>query len=223
MKFKKTISILLLSLVSLTAFAEDQIKICEGDGPVGHVKLEYTFVEPGQYKALTMTYGDQDVLENQMSIYNNMGRIIFKSSGGIEFNAFESSDDFYVIGPIVGGRMRTTRGQCRDKIRKFRFELSTLTGVPYVFISKYPYMAFIHLYDEKTAEPLICNVDMDVQRFEVVDEKDNLIFSIHPDCRTNLGGVLSASFNLPAPGEYTLKAIPRDPTFEISSQKITVH
>jgi hypothetical protein len=91
---------------------KDQFTICEGDGAGGYVKLVFYFVGPGQYKALIMNYGSNDVLDNPISVFNHMGYILFRGSQGVKFNAFEYSDDFYVTVPAFGGQLKTIEGKC---------------------------------------------------------------------------------------------------------------
>ncbi len=228
MRFKIGNMIGLICFIGFNAVASDQVTICEGDGAGGHVTLEYHEVEPDHYEALAMTYGGWNVLDNPVAIVNHFrSTIIFSGLGGIDFILNEGGRDFFVTVPAFGGHMKTTDGDCRlkDMEGKFRFEVSTLNGLPFVFSSTGPSIAFIHLYDAATGEQLSCNVDINIQRFEVIDETGSSIFSIIPSCRTNLGGVLSANFAVPRSGRFMLRAIPtsRPGHFENSVQEIVVH
>jgi len=228
MRFKMGAMIGLMCFMGLNAAASDQITICEGNGAGGQVKLEYHEVGPNQYEALVMTYGSNDVLDSPSSIFNHMGFILFRGHNGIEFNIDEFSHDFYVTVPAFGDNLKTTEGKCRLKGMegKFRFEVTTLEGFPISSFSSVNFeTVFVHLYDAATGEQLRCNVDINIQKFEVIDDAGKSIFSVIPMCRTNLGGVLSAYFAIPRSGQFMLKAIPtaRPGHFESSVQEIEVH
>lgn len=113
MKFKIGVFSLLLSFLGVNAFADSSVIVCEGDGAGGHVHLKYHSIGPGQYEALLMTYGGNDILEDPKSVFNHMGFIFFRGSHGIEFNLSEFSSDFSVTVPAFGRRLKTTEGQCR--------------------------------------------------------------------------------------------------------------
>ena len=226
MRFKISLTIGLMCIIGLNAKANDQVTICEGDGAGGHVTLEYHSWGPGQYEASVMTYGSRNVIENPVATVNHLsGLVTFTGLKGIKFIKNEADNEFSVTIPAFGDNMKTTDGKCRLKGMdgKFRFEVSTLNGVPFVFSSTGPSTAFIHLYDAATGEQLKCNVDIDIQRFEVIDENANSIFSLKPDCRTNLGGVLSAYFKVTQAGKFILKAVSSTKDFEDAFQDIVVN
>jgi hypothetical protein len=225
MRFKIKVAMSLICLMGFNASAGDQTTICEGDGGGGHVSLEYHSVGPDQYEALAMNYGGRNVLGNPTAVVNHLdGTIVFTSPTEIEFVLKIGSNDFFVTVPAFGDHLKTTKGTCRLKGMegKFRFEVSTLSGVPFIFSSAGAETAFIHLYDAGTGEQLSCNVDIDIQRFEVLDETGHSVFSVVPSCRTNLGGVLSAYFAVPKAGKFTLKAVSSDASFTDSDQDIIV-
>ena len=125
MKLKMFTSIVLMSFLSLTAFAQEQIMVCEGNGTGGHVKLEYRKVEPGKHQALTMTYGDRDVLDNPTPVLIHAGLSLFKGLNRISFIVSDYTEDFYVTVPAFGDYMKTTEGKCRVKNDR---NYKTITG-----------------------------------------------------------------------------------------------
>lgn len=226
MRLKINVVMSLICLMGFNAQAGDPTIICEGRGAGGDVSLEYHSVGPDQYEASAMTYGSRNVLGDPAAIFNPLENVItFNGLIEIQFVVNKKTNKFFVTVPAFGDHMKTTEGSCRVKGMEgqFRFEVSTLSGAPFIFSSTDARTAFIHLYDASTGEQLRCNVDIDIQRFEVIDGAGQSVISFVPNCRTNLGGVLSAYFAIPKAGHFTLRAVSSDASFIDSNQDIIVN
>jgi hypothetical protein len=223
MTFKIATTIILLSFLGLNAMAQEQVTTCEGDGAGGHVKLVYHFVSPGRYEALTMIYGDRDVLDNPFSAFNHLGHIVLNGSQGITFNAFEYSDDFYVSVPAFGSKIKTTEGKCVTTpatSSQVSFKLKTLDGLLVnSFSSSQPNRVFIHFYDLSTGEELRCGVDIHHISVVIRDVFGAEVTRPFEMCQTNLGGILTAALVFPSGGAYFLSM---KSNLEILSQEVHV-
>jgi hypothetical protein len=100
-----------------SAIAQQHLTICQADGAEGPVKLKYKRNTSGQYEVVSLLYASSDVPPDQVSVTETDGQIVFKKDG-VEFNASESSSDFYVTVPVylsipgVDHRLETARGIC---------------------------------------------------------------------------------------------------------------
>jgi hypothetical protein len=98
------------------------------------------------------------------------------------------------------------------------------TGVPQSFNANQPsYVLRISLSNKDSGEDLKCGVDLDIVQFIAKDESGKTVFSTEPTCRTNLGGVLTATFLFPSAGQFLIYAVPSDPNIDVLPQAITVY
>lgn len=110
----KKIIFVFIILMAKATFAAELVIFCKDDGMGLTANIQYRPFRAGQYEALMMEYAGNNVLKENLSIFNHMGLIDFRGKNGIQFHTFEYSNEFYVTVPTFGGTsLITARGHCK--------------------------------------------------------------------------------------------------------------